>query len=260
VAVRAKLVAATNGDALLMGFFVGALDLGLASGPLVGSGGFLAKVGPDGQASWALPVPCGASEYGYEGVAVRTDTAGNVYLWRSLDANEAWICGLPAADDPLADDTALVELAPDGTCVRAARMPFQPIAVDPAGQIAFVATDDQGGAVLGTLDADWNVLWAIPMPVKPSTATFAPGGDLLALGTFSGSIDLGNGPLWAAAYDVWVARYDATGAPVCRSRFGGPDDDIGGMSVDPLGNLLLWIGAPAVDGYDVQLLKYPLWP
>ncbi len=66
-------------------------------------------------------------------------------------------------------------------------------------------------------------------------------GDVLIVGYFEGSIDLGGGVLTSAGgSDMFVAKLDGSGAHLWSKRFGGPIDDRGfGVAVDASDNVLL---------------------
>ncbi len=66
-------------------------------------------------------------------------------------------------------------------------------------------------------------------------------GNLRVIGTFSGTIDLGGGPLTSdGATDIFVAAFAPNGTHLSSERFGGPDVDRGrAIALSPLGCLVL---------------------
>jgi hypothetical protein len=63
-------------------------------------------------------------------------------------------------------------------------------------------------------------------------------GNVLVIGTFTGTIDLGSGPLVSAGgTDIFLAKLDPTGNAVWSKRFGDAADQVGGaVAVDPGGS------------------------
>ncbi|WP_437997557.1 SBBP repeat-containing protein [Sorangium sp. So ce185] len=66
-------------------------------------------------------------------------------------------------------------------------------------------------------------------------------GNVLLIGHFRGTIDLGGGPLVSAgARDIFVAKLDPSGRHVWSKRFGGAHDQLGrGIAADRDGNVLI---------------------
>jgi hypothetical protein len=66
-------------------------------------------------------------------------------------------------------------------------------------------------------------------------------GNVIVVGTFNGSINLGGGGLTSAGgRDMFVAKFSATGQHLWSKRFGGTgNDDVRGVAVDAAGDVLL---------------------
>ena len=104
-----------------------------------------------------------------------------------------------------------------------------------------------------------------------------PTGGVVVAGAFTGTMNLGGGTLTSAGvYDVFLARFDPTGAPLWSKRFGGSGTDVaGGVAIDAAGNIIItgtyqstvgFGGAALVSkgGDDIFVAKFdaagnPLW-
>ncbi len=87
------------------------------------------------------------------------------------------------------------------------------------------------GASLLKLDIDGSCVYQRPMPGE-LVVTADGAGDAIVAMKFSGTIDLGGGPLTAVGVnDMAVAKYDASGAHLWSERFGGPGFDPGVWAV-----------------------------
>lgn len=67
-------------------------------------------------------------------------------------------------------------------------------------------------------------------------------GNVVVTGQFQGTVDFGGGPLVASgsSADIFVAKYDASGAHVWSKRFGSTqNDEAHGMDVDASGNVVI---------------------
>ncbi|MFO0757839.1 MAG: hypothetical protein U0359_15190 [Byssovorax sp.] len=136
------------------------------------------------------------------------------------------------------------------------------IAVDSAGASfitgTFYGTTDFGGGVLSSagymdgfllkLDPAGNHIWSRRLTgpgdqIATSVATDGSGAVFVA-GTFSGTIDLGNGPMASGGgIDIFVARFDVNGSCLWSKRFGDAADQlIDGVAVDPTSNDVIIAG------------------
>jgi hypothetical protein len=94
--------------------------------------------------------------------------------------------------------------------------------------------------------------------------------NLVVVGTFTTTIDLGGGPLVSAGLgDIFLAKYDSSGNHLWSKRFGdNKDQSVAAVAVDSTGSILLTgafkgtisfgvLGLPAVGaGYDIYLAKF----
>ncbi|UQA56011.1 hypothetical protein [Polyangium aurulentum] len=133
------------------------------------------------------------------------------------------------------------------------------VAMDSAGNVVVVgnmgfSTDFGGGPlpVPGTtagfvakFDTAGNHLWSKPLgnvgDTHATSVAIDGAGNVLVLGDFQGSINLGGGMLQSAGgQDLFVAKLDAAGKHVWSKGFGGTGNDLeAGLDVDSNGNLLL---------------------
>lgn len=65
-------------------------------------------------------------------------------------------------------------------------------------------------------------------------------GNVVVTGQFQGTVNFGGGPLVASGADIFVAKFDATGAHLWSKRFGNTQADEGhGIDVDGSGNVVI---------------------
>lgn len=97
------------------------------------------------------------------------------------------------------------------------------------------------GAFLAKYDSNGNHLWSqfLGAGTTRSIAYDRSNGRVLVAGNFSGTIDLGGGPLVSAGgFDCFVAGYDASGAHVWSTSGGGTGTDLPTqIAVDALGRV-----------------------
>lgn len=244
------------GNVVLAGYFNGDLDLG--GGPFAsGLGGFLARFDSAGVLLWSLELNVDFNEE----LDVVVDAAGNIYVAAVVGASATAACGLPAANDPLGYHTAVIAFTPDGSCLWANRVEpllfgTDRLAVDSLGQVAFGSSGD-----VTKLGPDGALLWTTKLPSAPANVRFDAAGNVVVLGSFEGTIDLGQGEIAAVGWtDVWVARYDASGAMLCSTRWGEQGGEHAGISFDPLGNVLVWLRHEYDGPQTLTLFKFPPWP
>lgn len=116
--------------------------------------------------------------------------------------------------------------------------------ITPAIEDCMSAADESCDGAPGCTCA---VAWQKTFPVAGGTGTLLSvvvdgTGHLLVAGSFSGSVDLGGGPLVSAGgEDIFLARLDAaSGALLWAKRFGGPGDDIPrALAGGPAGQIFL---------------------
>lgn len=105
------------------------------------------------------------------------------------------------------------------------------VAVDAAGNIFAMGTSQglidfgagalgPGGAYLVKLDPDGNVLWQKGLNVISRSLSVDAQGSVLLYGLFSGTVDLGGGPLPTdGGKDLYLAKFDADGQHVFSKSF-----------------------------------------
>jgi hypothetical protein len=188
---RIRAVAAgADGSVLITGEFSGTIDLG--SGPLMSEGGtdlFVAKLDPSGQLLWSLRAGDATDQRG-QGIAV--DAAGNVLVSGMFEGTMD--LGGTTLTSAGSKDVFVAKLDPLGQPLWGKSFG------DAADQLA-------PGGTPGVMD----------VAVDDS-------GNVLLVGTFYGTMDLGGGPLPSEVMDgpgVLVAKLDPSGEHTWSKRFGG---------------------------------------
>jgi outer membrane protein assembly factor BamB len=225
------------GNLLASGGFTGTVNFG--GGDLVGGAGrngFVASFAPDGSHRWSIRIPAGYP------TAV-PGASGEIFLSAaSLDHGVIDFGGGPVACPSWAD-MMIGGLAPDrsfswsrrlGGSSDADRCTGVVEAADAASRIfvcgEFWGSVDLGGGTVGSgesnmfvevNDADGTYLWerhfgpAIPGGSPPTCADAAidPAGNIVLVGFYSRSTDLGGGPVTSAAvFDGLLASFTIDGA------------------------------------------------
>lgn len=188
---RIRAVAAgSDGSVLITGEFTGTMDLG--NGPMMSEGGadlFVAKIDPSGQLLWSLRAGDAADQRG-QGIVV--DAAGNVLVSGMFEGTMA--LGGTTLTSAGSKDVFVAKIDPLG----------QPLWGQSFGDAADqFASGGAPGVMEVAVDDDGNVL---------------------LVGTFYGTIDLGGGPLGSeipAAPGILVAKLDPSGVHTWSKRFGG---------------------------------------
>ena len=127
---------------------------------------------------------------------------------------------------------------------------------------AFIARFDADGKLL------WNKRFGGPGHQSAGQARLDAKGDIVVIGRFEETIDLGGGPLTSAGnIDGYVAKFDLQGNHLWSKSFGdGSQQVLGSMDVDSAGNILLtgmFVGAmdfgggpiTTAGGFDVFVAK-----
>lgn len=265
------------GNAYVTGEFNGTLNFAPGAPQPVfltsegGSDAFLVSYAPDGAFRFAVRLGGVHSDAG-EGVAV--DAAGNVYVTgrRGTQPPE------PGRGDGAMHNAFLASYGPDGALRFSYLFGFpvgfdsggEALALDDAGNVylagAFAGTttfdpEDAdgdgdvvevtevvgGSAFLASYTSDGLFRFVSVPDGTSNTLGLATRGDGVSVvtGTFGGTLDFGVGggapPLDAGdGMDVFVASYDASGAPLSAFGFGGDGLNTGrGVAVDAAGGILL---------------------
>ncbi len=189
-----------QGNAIVTGRFAGTFTV--AGSPLTSAGGhdvFVVKLDPAGAAVWARRF--GDAAIYQEGLDVAADAQGNVLVTGYFEGSITF--GGTTLVSAGATDAFLVKLDPGGDVLWAKR---------------FGSSGAQYGQSIGV----------------------DPQGNVALLADGFGSLDFGGGALVSAGnYDMFVARFDPSGAHLWSKRFGGASADVGqGLAVDPAGDVI----------------------
>ena len=100
-----------------------------------------------------------------------------------------------------------------------------------------------GGSFLGKLHENSGHLWSQALDgIDINGLRVSAADEVVIAGEFSGTINLGGSDLVSsdAGLDVFVAKFDSSGAHVWSASFGGPGDDRGGyVGVNRIGQIVL---------------------
>ncbi len=220
-----SFVADQTGGILRFGALAATLDVGC--GPMVpgpSASGYLARIGP----TWG----CVYSQVLPASVAVLADTIGGALL--SVTSTTSLDLGCGSLGAVAAGSTFVTRVDLDGACVFGKSLPAPglTVAFDPGGDVVVSglvgagAVDLGGGALapLGTqdfviaeLDPSGNYLWGTRfggagITFASSSVSTSEQGNVYLLTGWSGAVDLGGGPLTAAAGDTVVGSFSSTGA------------------------------------------------
>lgn len=222
------------------------------------SGAFVLALGPDGRALWGRSFGDGKGAYAM-GVALDGDGNGFVVgpFLGTVDFGDG-----PRTNSSF--DEFVVKLAPDGATrwsrqVRRAGgySSFAPwhvataadgsvyVASDFSGSVdvgdggAVPKSDDLEGFVYG-YDRDGKLLWSRVLGgpgTQLCSGVAVDAGGVHVVGGYSGSVDLGTGPLASAGGgDVFFGTYSPAGKPLDARRFGDPASQFAdGVAVDGRG-------------------------
>jgi hypothetical protein len=111
----------------------------------------------------------------------------------------------------------------------------------PSGDLIVVGTAFDQNTQLTHVSTAGTVMWTKELGIGGAVATMVPSGDVVLAAEFTGTIDLGNGPLVAAGADMAIVRVDAaTGDSAWSRRLGstGAEVDPFHVEADATGGLL----------------------
>ncbi len=234
----------TAGDVVVVGTFTGAIDFG--GGPLNSAGSsdlFVAKLSPAGGHVWSRRFGDGALQ---SARAVAVDPSGNIVVTGEFFGVLNFGGGMLNAIG--GSDVFLAKLDPNGAHVWSKRFGEggtqvgTAIAAGSAGQIALTgyfdgSLDFGGGPLNGAgltdafateLDANGSHLWSRSYGDGTDQAGRATAigstGEVIVFGDFNGTANFGGGDLTSVgSTDLFLARYDATGAFLTGQQFGDAD-------------------------------------
>lgn len=206
-AEHGNAVAATpEGDALVAGDFMGALDLGNGvslGGSTASANGFLARVsGQDGGAQWAVPFGDSATTMtgvGTTALAVASDGAGNAYVAGTIAGNVT-LGGAPYSLTP--------------------------------GLAAFFAAYGPSGALRYA-----KVFTTTASPFRISSVAVTPEGEAVIAGVVGEKTDFGRGS--TKGQGIFAARFAADGACLWQATYGGSTSSSVVVALDGPGNVIL---------------------
>ena len=251
------------------GAFQGGIDFGAPSAPLASAGQadmFLAKLTPGGGTTWAKRYG-DATQQSMIGHALAVAPNGDLFVAGILAGT------MDLGNGPLvsagSDDVYLARLDTSGNAVWShawgdgAAQTVRGLARASNGDLAVVGTMsgtlDFGAGVLdaGTSTDVFVAVFSSAGVVKwskrfgdatsaqtPRSIVFDPAGTVWIGGSFSGTLDLGGGPLTAvgAADNLFVARFGDNGAHLVSKAFGdgaAPGQSVRRLAADSLGQIVI---------------------
>jgi hypothetical protein len=250
-----------SGNIFAIGVFTGSVDFG--GGAVMADGFddvFVLKLDPTGAFVWLKRF--GDAEYQF-GQSIAVDAAGNAliagYFTGSIDFGGG---ALTAGGN---EDIFLAKLDPAGGHVWSKRygdasdQNALSVAVDSAGSAVVVgyfngAVDFGGGALTSAGLGDifvaklsaagghvWSKRYGDAMNQFGAGVAVDGADNILLAGSFSGSVDMGGGPLTSiGSEDVLVAKLDSAGGYVWSSRHGDSSEQNGvGVATDSQGNVFV---------------------
>ncbi|MDC3987281.1 SBBP repeat-containing protein [Polyangium jinanense] len=233
------------GNVVISGYFQQQVDFG--GGVLTASGSafdvFLAKFNATGQHLWSRTY---GNEADQSAKSLAVDGSGNVYVAGEASGSIDFGTGpLTAAGNPSA---FVAKLDSQGAPIwakisaGAGKASANAVAVSPTGAVAvagqFQGTFDLGGKPMTNPDLDdafvsvltaggaqtYTLRFGDETFQRADGVAFAPNGDLLLAGAFTGSIDLGGGAIPSAeGFDMFLGRFAAKDGCLEWGRgYGGP--------------------------------------
>ena len=242
----------------LTGHVYGAVDFGNGASSSGQGVAYVAKLDPAGQGVWSQTFQ---SALGFD---LAADPCGNTVITGTF-YGDVDFGGGPL--DGVYNDLFLVKLGPDGEHLwsRQAGGEMDPfgsaVAIGPSGEVVLVGglrtTVNLGGdplvsagasdLLVAKLDADGEHVWSLRAgdDEHQSGARVAidTEGNVIVLGRFNGTLDLGTGALTSTATtgsDLFLAKFDPDGEPLWSKAFGGNLATLkGGLAVDTSGAIYL---------------------
>jgi hypothetical protein len=281
----------SSGNLYVTGYFNGQITFGATT--LIAAGGqdvFLAKLNAAGVAQWAKGFGDVSNQVGF-GVAV--DASSNVLLTGTFQG------GINLGGSLLSSaglgDVFVAKFSTAGTHLWSARygdtadQNGSDVALDAAGNVfltgfnsgsmtfgsTVITTAGGSDAYLAKLSPAGTPIWAKSLGGAGNQGAIAVAVDAFGspaiAGPLNGSTDFGGGTLTSAgSVDIFVAKYDPSGAYLWSRRFGDPSNQtVRNMGIDPSGNLLVtglifaptdFGGGPKIGGGGEDIFFFKLTP
>ncbi|MDH3216079.1 MAG: hypothetical protein OEN01_07280 [Candidatus Krumholzibacteria bacterium] len=252
-----------TGNVIVTGYFDGTVDFG--GGPLVSAGNFdiyIAKFNASGAHLWSQRFGDTSDQYG---AALATDNAGNVILAGyfagtvSFDGGPNPLVSVGGLDICVAKFNASGVPQWSQRFGEASDQYARAVAVAATGNIVvtgrFRDKVDFGGGILTSAGQDdvylagfdasgahlWSQRFGDVFDEAAAGVSVDASGNVILAGDLSGTADFGGGPLTSAGdFDVFLAKFNASGVHLWSQRFGDASEQYGiGVAVDASGNVVL---------------------
>jgi len=252
------------GNVLVTGYFgkatIGDTGVNFGGGALFSAGGFdafLVKYSVTGQHVWSKRLGGAGTD---NGLAVGTDSAGNVYVAGTFEG--AVDFGAGSVTSAGLRDIFLVKYSSTGQYVWFKRFGgsgddvVNSLAIDTAGEVVlsgkFQGSVSFGGASLTSAGGDdaflvklstsgdqrWAKRFGAASQDISTGVAVDGGGNVVVAGYFAGTVDFGGGALTSLGIDVFTAKYDPSGTHTWSRRYGGTDTQIcDGVAAAPTGEV-----------------------
>ena len=256
------VAADSGGNVVAAGTFVGSVNFGgtTLSSRSSSADMFLAKYSPTGALTWVSKFGDYGTDVAY-GLAI--DGGDNIFMAGTFEGTVNFGGGALTALN-FSADIALAKFSPAGVHMWSKRFGGNgqdigySVATNASGNVALTgyfqgSVDFGGGTILSKGDPDsflavfsptgthlWSYGLGSANPDEGLHAAMDSAGNVVVAGTFQGTENLGTGPLVSAgSWDLYVAKYSPSGAPLWSRRFGGAGDEIAyAVSVDTGGNIV----------------------
>jgi len=254
-----------QGNVIVAGAFLGQIDFGAGALTTAGmSDAYVAKLNSNGVGQWSKRFGDGANQYAQH---VATDANGNILLTGHHRGTVNFGGGSFSATGGFFDDIFLVKLDGAGNHVWSKAYgdinseESQGVATDPNGNVLFVGAFQKtinfgGGAIVAEdggfngfvtkLSAAGDQQWAKSLgdtiaEQKALGVAADKDSNVLVVGYFKGSIDLGGGMLTADAgkQSAFVVKYSPTGSYMWAKAFAATEAAAVSVAVDAAGDVFV---------------------
>ena len=253
------------GSAFVTGYIgkgaMGDIGVNFGGGALFSAGGsdvFLVKYSATGQHVWSKRFGSTGTDVG---MAVDTDSAGNVYVAGTFEGSVDFGGGSLASAG--VRDIFVLKYSGAGQHLWSKRFGssgddvVQGLAIDGAGDVVlsgkFQSSVSFGGTALTSAGGDdiflvklsgasgghaWSKRFGSTSQDIATGVAVDGTSNVVVSGYFAGAVDFGGGTLTSAGTDVFAAKYNSAGAHTWSRRFGGADSQIGdGVAAAPTGEV-----------------------